>query len=48
LRLIEQCEQRKGLASLAGKWKGFDEVAQHLDKLESLRKKGGSGRDVPL
>ena len=48
LRVIEQAEQRKGLASLAGKWKGFDEVAKHLDNLESLRNKGGSGRDVPI
>jgi prevent-host-death family protein len=48
LRIIEQAARRKGLASLSGKWKGFDEVAGQLDNLESLRKKGGSGRDVPV
>jgi prevent-host-death family protein len=48
LQLIEQAAKRKGLASLVGKWKGFDEVASHLDNLESLRSKEGSGRDVPV
>jgi prevent-host-death family protein len=48
LRIIEQHEQRKGLASLTGKWKGFDEVAEHLADLESIRKSGGGGRDVSI
>lgn len=43
LRIIEQHEQRQGLASIAGKWRGFDEIAEYL---EDLRDKGGSGRDV--
>jgi prevent-host-death family protein len=46
LRIIEQHEQRHGLASLAGRWKGFEEVAEHLDDLESIRRMGGDGRDV--
>jgi prevent-host-death family protein len=45
-RIIEQHEQRQGLASLSGKWKGFNEVAEHLENLETVRKMGGSGRDV--
>jgi prevent-host-death family protein len=48
LRIIEQYEQRKGLASLAGKWKGFEEVAEHLEALGSIRNIGGNGRDVSL
>lgn len=48
LRIIEQYEQRKGLASLTGKWKGFEEVAEHIDDLASIRKAGGCGRDVSI
>jgi prevent-host-death family protein len=46
LRIIEQHEERQGLALLAGKWKGFDEVAQHIDDMEALRETGGCGRNV--
>lgn len=46
LQIIEQHEERQGLASIAGKWKGFEEVADSLDDLQQLRLNGGSGRDV--
>lgn len=48
LQLIEQEEERLGLASLIGKWKKFDEIEKYLKDVPSLRKRGGSGRDVSL
>ena len=46
LQIIEQQQEREGLASIAGKWKEFDELASYLDDVEALRKSGGNGRDV--
>lgn len=46
LAIIEQHEERQGLAAVAGKWGGFDEVADGLKNLGELRKQGGSGRHV--
>ena len=48
LQLIEQKEERMGLASLIGKWKAFDEVEKCLKDIPKLREKGGSGRNVSL
>lgn len=48
LLLIEQKEERLGLASLIGKWKNFDEIEKSLIDIPRLRKKGGAGRDVSL
>ncbi len=48
LRIIEQHEERQGLATVMGKWEGFDEIADVLSDLEGLRKSGGCGRDVSL
>jgi len=48
LEIIEQHEERQGLASIAGKWKGFEEVAGRLKDLHQLRQDGGSGRNVSL
>ena len=48
LRIIEQHEERKGLASITGKWDGFDEIAEHLNAVDRLRKTGASGRDVSI
>lgn len=48
LQIIEQHEERRGLAAIAGKWEGFDEVAEPLDDLESIRANGGVGRNVSL
>ncbi len=48
LQIIEQHEERQGLASIAAKWKGFEEVAESLEDLQQLRQDGGSGRNVSL
>lgn len=45
LQELEQHDQRVGLASVVGKWKGFDEIA---DDIQSARESGGEGRDVSL
>jgi len=46
LQIIEQQQQRQGLAAVAGKWKGFDELAEAMGDLAELRQAGGGGRDV--
>lgn len=48
LQIIEQYEERQGLMSIVGKWPEFEDVASSLEDLRSLRKQGGSGRDVSL
>ncbi|WP_305046220.1 type II toxin-antitoxin system Phd/YefM family antitoxin [Geoalkalibacter sp.] len=48
LRIIEQHQQREGLAAVAGKWRGFDELAETMGDLDRLRQSGGEGRDVSL
>lgn len=48
LQWLEQREERKGLASIATQWLGFEEVAEHLENLNNLRNQGGMGRDVSL
>ncbi len=48
LQIIEQHEERQGLASVAGRWKGFDEVAENIEDISKLRKDSGSGRNVSL
>lgn len=48
LQFLEQREARQGLADIAGKWQGFDEVLEGMGDLESLRQQGGMGRDVSL
>jgi prevent-host-death family protein len=48
LQIIEQHEERQGLINVAGKWAGFEEVSSSLEDLRSLRKSGGSGRNVSL
>jgi len=48
LQIIEQHEERQGLMSVTGKWPHFEEVSYSLNDLHSLRKSGGSGRDVSL
>lgn len=45
LQVLEQQEKRQGLAAVAGKWKGFDEIA---DAVCDARGTGGGGRDVSL
>ncbi len=46
LQIIEQHEERQGLAAIAGKWADFEEISSSLDDLKLLRQSGGSGRDV--
>jgi prevent-host-death family protein len=46
LTIIEQHEERQGLAEVAGKWEGFEEVADGLKDLGELRGQGGRGRRV--
>ncbi len=48
LKILEQYEEKQGLAAIAGKWKGFDEVADAMGEIETLRQSGGKGRDVSL
>lgn len=48
LKLIEQHEERQGLASIAGKWKGFEEVGEQISDLSSLRKDSGTRQNVSL
>ncbi len=48
LQIIEQHEERQGLASIVGKWQGFEEVAANLEDLDKMRQNGGSGRNVSL
>lgn len=48
LQWLEQREEKQGLAAIAGKWQGFEEIADELSDLDELRKKGGMGRDVSL
>jgi len=48
LKVLEQYEEKQGLAAIAGKWQGFDEVAEAMGEIETLRQSGGKGRDVSL
>ena len=48
LKVLEQHEEKQGLAAIAGKWQGFDEVVDAMGELETLRATGGKGRDVSL
>ena len=46
LHLIEQSEEKQGLAAVAAKWQGFEEVENALGDVLEVRKKGGGGRNV--
>ncbi len=48
LKILEQHEEKQGLAAIAGKWQGFDEVVDAMGEIESLRENAGKGRDVSL
>jgi prevent-host-death family protein len=48
LRIIEQHQERQGLAAVASSWMDFEEVAAALGDLTDLRKQGGEGRNVSL
>ena len=46
LKLIEQLEERKGLASIIGKWEEFDELGENIGDIIELRERGGSNREI--
>ena len=48
LEILEQYEEKQGLAAIAGKWQGFGEVIDAMGDIETLRESDGEGRDVPL
>jgi prevent-host-death family protein len=48
LQIIEQYQQRKGLADVVGKWQDFEEVSEHIDDIASIRTSGGGGRNVSI
>ena len=48
LKILEQYEEKQGLADIAGKWEGFDEVLDAMGDIDILRRNGGKGRDVSL
>ncbi|CAK8711628.1 MAG: type II toxin-antitoxin system Phd/YefM family antitoxin [Candidatus Electrothrix sp.] len=48
LQIIEQHEERQGLASLVGQWKDFEEVGEQISDLHQLRKDAGTRKDVSL
>ncbi|RWX50386.1 prevent-host-death family protein, partial [Candidatus Electrothrix marina] len=48
LQIIEQHEERQGLASIVGKWKGFEEVEEQIGDLSGLRKDTGTRKNVSL
>lgn len=48
LKIIEQHQERQGLATVASSWPDFEEVAEALTDLDQFRSRGGEGRDVSL
>ncbi|MBW6521319.1 MAG: type II toxin-antitoxin system Phd/YefM family antitoxin [Desulfoarculaceae bacterium] len=48
LKIIEQHQEREGLAAVASSWPEFEEVAEVLTDLDELRCQGGEGRNVSL
>ena len=48
LAILEQHEEHQGLAAIAGKWQAFNEVADAMGDIETLRASGGKGRNVSL
>lgn len=45
---IEHGKERKGLASIIGKWEKFEEVNDSISNLSSSREKSGIGREVSI
>lgn len=48
LKVLEQHEEKQGLATIAGKWQGFEEVTEAMGDIKTLRANGGKGRDISL
>jgi prevent-host-death family protein len=47
LQTLSQAEQRKGLAELIGKWEGFEEITESIERAYRIGRTGGQ-RDVSL
>ncbi len=48
LKILEQYQERQGLAAVASSWPDFEEVAAAMSDLREHRRQGGEGRDVSL
>lgn len=48
LKIIEQHEEKKGLASIIGKWDDFEDLENNLGDTRELRKNGGNAREISL
>ncbi len=48
LTILEQHEERRGLATLVGQWPDFDELTKTIGDIKELRRRGGGGREVSL
>jgi prevent-host-death family protein len=46
LKILEQYEEKEGLAAIAGKWQDFEEVTDEMGDIETLRASGRKGRNV--
>lgn len=46
LEILQQHEEKQGLAAIAGSWQNFDEISEAIGDLEKLRANAGKGRDV--
>jgi prevent-host-death family protein len=48
LKILEQYQERQGLAAVAGRWPDFAEVADGIGDIEELCRQEEPGRDVSL
>lgn len=48
LKILEQYQERQGLAAVASSWPDFEEVAAEIVDLCEHRRQGGEGRNVSL
>lgn len=48
LKILEQYQERQGLAAVASSWPDFEEVAEAVVDLREHRQQGGEGRNVSL
>ncbi|CAK8722972.1 MAG: prevent-host-death family protein [Candidatus Electronema aureum] len=48
LKIIEQSEERQGLASIVGQWQDFEEVEELISNTANLRTDSGTRQNVSL
>ncbi|MFZ5764064.1 MAG: type II toxin-antitoxin system Phd/YefM family antitoxin [Thermodesulfobacteriota bacterium] len=48
MKIIEQHQERQGLAAVAASWPDFTEIAEAIGDIAELRRQGGGGRNVSL